>query len=33
MRRSAPQQGKIIFSDGKTQIIELADGTRITLNQ
>lgn len=26
-------KGKIIFSDGKTQIIELADGTRITLNQ
>lgn len=33
MRRSTPQQGKVIFSDGKTQIIELADGTRITLNQ
>lgn len=25
--------GRVIFSDGKTQIIELADGTRITLNQ
>ena len=25
--------GKIIYSDGRTQIIELADGTRITINQ
>ncbi|WP_300341220.1 hypothetical protein [Fusobacterium sp.] len=33
MRRSSNQTGKVIFSDGKTQIIELADGTRITLNQ
>lgn len=33
MRRNSTQQGKVIFNDGKTQIIELADGTRITLNQ
>lgn len=33
MRRNSNQTGKVIFSDGKTQIIELADGTRITLNQ
>lgn len=30
---SSSRQGKIIFSDDKTQIIELADGTRIILNQ
>lgn len=30
----APQRsGKVIYSDGRTQIIELSDGTRITLNQ
>ncbi|WP_294703289.1 hypothetical protein [uncultured Fusobacterium sp.] len=32
-RNNSQGKGKIIFSDGKTQIIELADGTRITLNQ
>ncbi|WP_410207949.1 hypothetical protein [Fusobacterium sp.] len=26
-------QGRVIYSDGRTQVIELADGTRITLNQ
>lgn len=25
--------GRIVYSDGRTQVIELADGTRITLNQ
>lgn len=25
--------GRVVYSDGRTQIIELADGTRITLNQ
>ncbi|MBM6874949.1 hypothetical protein [Fusobacterium mortiferum] len=35
MRRPAPpqQRGKIIFADDRTQIIELSDGTRITLTQ
>lgn len=28
-----PAQGRVIYSDGRTQIIELSDGTRITLNQ
>lgn len=27
------QGGRVVFSDGRTQIIQLADGTRITLNQ
>ena len=26
-------QGRVVYSDGRTQVIELADGTRITLNQ
>lgn len=31
---NAPQRsGRVVYSDGRTQIIELADGTRITLNQ
>lgn len=25
--------GRVVFSDGRTQVIELQDGTRITLNQ
>lgn len=31
--RNVQSGGKVIYSDGRTQIIELADGTRITLNQ
>ena len=30
---SNQRSGKIVYSDGRTQIIELSDGTRITLNQ
>lgn len=37
MRRATPpkpqQQAKVIFADERTQILELADGTRITLTQ
>lgn len=33
MKKNTTQQGRVIFSDGRTQVIELADGTRITLNQ
>ncbi len=33
VRVNTSQRGRVIFDDGKTQIIELADGTRITLNQ
>ena len=32
--QQAPQRsGKVVYSDGRTQIIELSDGTRITINQ
>lgn len=31
--RASTKQGKVIFSDNKTQVIELTDGTRIILNQ
>ncbi len=30
---SNQRNGKVVYSDGRTQIIELSDGTRITLNQ
>ena len=30
---SNQRSGKVVYSDGRTQIIELSDGTRITLNQ
>lgn len=30
---SSQRNGKVVYSDGRTQIIELSDGTRITLNQ
>lgn len=33
LERANTTQGKVIFSDSKTQVIELADGTRIILNQ
>ena len=29
---SNQRSGKVVYSDGRTQIIELSDGTRITLN-
>lgn len=32
-RQNKNLQGKVIYSDSRTQIIELSDGTRITLNQ
>lgn len=30
---ASQRSGKVVYSDGRTQIIELSDGTRITLNQ
>ena len=30
---SNQRSGKVVYFDGRTQIIELSDGTRITLNQ
>ena len=34
VNQQAPQRsGKVVYSDGRTQIIELSDGTRITINQ
>ena len=33
VNRSNQRSGKVVYSDGRTQVIELSDGTRITLNQ
>jgi len=31
--RTTGRRAKVIYSDGRTQILEMADGTRITVNQ
>lgn len=32
-QQTSQRSGKVVYSDGRTQIIELSDGTRITINQ